>query len=227
MSIATSPSQPKHARSSQHGMPADARDIVQRRGYLPALHEICDVVGLTRPSAVSHKFSALQGKGCLRRGVGVSSTVEGRLPGYPALHLQAEDLAGAVELLPSDAAHVLVPVVGHIPAGELHPAESTFEDAFLLPKQLVGEGALFMLKVDGDSMIEAAIADGDWVVVRQQDKAENGEIVAAMIDGEVTLKTLQRANGQLWLMPRNPDYEPILGEKVAILGKVVGVVRQA
>lgn len=226
MSIATSPGQPKHARSTQHGMPAAARGIVQRRGYLPTLHEICDAAGLTRPSTVSHEFSALQGKGCLRRGVGVSSTVEGRLPGYPALHLEVEDLAGAVDLLPCDAAHVLVPVVGHIPAGELHPAESIFEDAFLLSKQLVGEGALFMLKVDGDSMVEAAIADGDWVVVRQQEEAENGEIVAAMIDGEVTVKTLQWANDQLWLMPRNPDYEPILGEKVAILGKVVGVVRQ-
>lgn len=226
MSSVKSPGQPKHVRSSQRRMPSGIRGIIQGHGYLPALHEICDAVGLTRPSSVSHQFSPLRDKGCLRREAGVSCTVEGRLPGHPALRLETEDLAEAADLLADDAAHVLVPVIGHIPAGEPHPAELVFEDAFLLSKPLVGEGTLFMLKVDGDSMINAAIADGDWVVVRQQQKAENGEIVAAMIDGEATVKTLQWENGQIWLMPCNPDYEPIPGEKAAILGKVVGIVRK-
>jgi repressor LexA len=100
------------------------------------------------------------------------------------------------------------------------------EDIFPLPKQIVGEGTLFLLKVSGDSMINAAIADGDWVVVRQQQDAENGEIVAAMIEGEATVKTLKRSGGHVWLMPHNPIYAPIPGDEAAILGRVVAVLRR-
>ena len=97
-----------------------------------------------------------------------------------------------------------MPLVGRIAAGIPILAEQQVEDIFPLPRQLVGEGTLFMLKVAGDSMINAAIADGDWVVVRQQEDAENGEIVAAMIDGEATVKTLKQSDGHVWLMPHNP-----------------------
>jgi repressor LexA len=90
----------------------------------------------------------------------------------------------------------------------------------------VGDGTLFLLKVVGDSMVDAAIADGDWVVVRQQPTADNGEIVAAMIDGEATVKTLQRRDGGIWLMPHNPAYSPIPGEEATILGRVVSVLRK-
>jgi repressor LexA len=120
----------------------------------------------------------------------------------------------------------LVPLVGQVPAGDPRPAEQSVEDVFLLPRQLVGEGTLFLLRVVGDSMIEAAIADGDWVVVRQQSVAENGEIVAAMIDGDATIKVLQLTGDEIWLMPRNPEYEPIPGREAAILGKVVTVIRR-
>ncbi len=99
-------------------------------------------------------------------------------------------------------------------------------DTWELPKELTGDGTLFRLRVRGDSMINAAITDGDVVVVRQQSQAENGEIVAAMIDGETTVKTLQRADGQVWLLPHNPAYEPIPGKDATILGKVVAVLRR-
>jgi repressor LexA len=119
-----------------------------------------------------------------------------------------------------------VPLVGRIAAGVPLPAEESAEEVFPLPKELVGEGELFMLKVTGDSMIGAAIADGDWVVIRQQSDAESGEIVAAMIDGEATVKTLKRSGNHIWLMPHNPVYAPIPGEKAIILGRVVTVLRR-
>src|SRR6185437_16134741 len=119
-----------------------------------------------------------------------------------------------------------VPVVGRIAAGGPVLAEEAVEDVFPLPKTLVGEGTLFLLKVTGDSMIEAAICDGDWVVVRQQPVAENGDVVAAMIDGEATVKTLKRRDGKVWLMPHNPAYDPIPGDDATILGRVVAVLRK-
>lgn len=121
---------------------------------------------------------------------------------------------------------VPVPLVGRIRAGDPISADQAHEETFLLPRQLVGEGTLFLLKVAGDSMIEAAIADDDWVVVRQQPVAENGEIVAALIDGEATVKTFRRLGGQVWLMPQNPAYEPIPGNRATLLGKVVAVLRR-
>ncbi|GAA3422435.1 hypothetical protein GCM10018952_73790 [Streptosporangium vulgare] len=105
-------------------------------------------------------------------------------------------------------------------------AEESIEDVFALPKQLVGEGTLFLLQVTGDSMIEAAIANGDWVVVRQQPVADNGDVVAAMIDGEATVKTFKRRDGHVWLVPHNPNYDPIPGDEATVLGKVVAVLRK-
>jgi repressor LexA len=116
--------------------------------------------------------------------------------------------------------------MGRIAAGGPILAEEAIEDIFPLPKQLVGNGTLFLLKVTGDSMINAAIADEDWVVVRQQPDAENGDIVAAMIDGEATVKTLKRADSHVWLMPHNPAYTPIPGDNATILGKIVAVLRK-
>jgi repressor LexA len=121
---------------------------------------------------------------------------------------------------------VFVPVIGRIAAGGPILAEQMIEDVFPLPKLLVGEGTLFMLKVVGDSMIDAAISDGDWVVVRQQPNAENGDIVAAMLDGEATVKTFRRRDGEVWLLPHNPAYAPIPAADASILGKVVTVLRK-
>jgi repressor LexA len=117
-------------------------------------------------------------------------------------------------------------MVGRIAAGGPILAEETLDEVFPLPKQLVGEGTLFLLEGRGDSMIEAAIGNRDYVVVRQEQTAENGEIVAALIDGEATVKTLQRKDGHVWLLPHNPAYEPIDGTHATILGKVTAVLRR-
>ena len=119
-----------------------------------------------------------------------------------------------------------MPVLGRIAAGGPILAEEAVEDVFPLPRELVGEGSLFLLKVVGESMVDAAICDGDWVVVRQQNVADNGDIVAAMIDGEATVKTFKRTRGQVWLMPHNPVFDPIPGNDAAMLGKVVTVIRK-
>lgn len=123
-------------------------------------------------------------------------------------------------------APALVPVIGRIAAGGPILAEQVVEEVFPLPRSVVGDGALFLLRVVGDSMVEAAICDGDWVVVRQQPVAENGEIVAAMIEGEATVKTLRRRDGHVWLLPQNPAYEPIPGDEATVMGKVTAVLRR-
>src|SRR5690606_10543101 len=154
--------------------------------------------------------------------------VEVRMPGATPARSQGiasqsvQDSTGR-ESVPAPA---LVPLVGRIAAGGPILAEESVEDVFALPRQLVGEGTHFLLKVSGDSMIDAAIADGDWVVVRQQPVAENGDIVAAMIDGEATVKTFKRRDGHIYLMPQNPAYEPIPGDDASILGRVVAVLRK-
>jgi repressor LexA len=121
---------------------------------------------------------------------------------------------------------VHVPLIGRVAAGRLTLADQLFEDFFVLPRRLIGEGTLFLLEVSGDSMIESAITNGDLVVIREQPTAENGETVAAMIDDEATIKTYKKVGNSIWLMPQNPNYQPIPGEKAIILGKVVAVIRR-
>jgi repressor LexA len=211
------------------------RDSVQRRGYPPSMREIGEAVGLTSTSSVSYQLSTLQQKGYLHRDAGRPRTVEVRLPGHPAVRPElepeesAEPTGGALDIPSQEAAYV--PLVGRIAAGGPILAEQRVEDVFPLPKQLVGEGEHFLLKVSGDSMINAAITDGDWVVIRAQPDAENGEIVAAMVEGEgaegeATVKTFKKSDGHVWLMPHNPVYAPILGDEATILGKVVAVLRR-
>lgn len=209
------------------------RDSVQKRGYPPSMREIGEAVGLTSTSSVSYQLSTLQKKGYLHRDVGRPRTVEVRLPGHDKIRPDGNREEAAAPEIPeagaldiASQAATYVPLVGRIAAGIPILAEEQVEDVFPLPRQLVGEGTLFLLKVAGDSMINAAIADGDWVVVRQQEEAENGEIVAFMIDGEATVKTLKRSDGHVWLMPHNPAYTPILGDDATILGKVVAVLRR-
>jgi repressor LexA len=195
-------------------------------GYPPSMREIGEAVGLTSTSAVSYQLSCLQDKGYLRRVPGRPRSVEVVLPGQPAARLEAGDLADVLALSSQDAAYVPVDVIGQIAAGNPSPAEQVIDDTLTLPRQLVGEGTLFMLKVTGDSMIGAAIADGDLVVVREQPDAKNGDIIAARIDGEATVKTFQRSGGHVWLMPHNPAYAPILGDEAIIMGRVVTVIRR-
>jgi repressor LexA len=231
------------SRTAGHGLPGQAtlharltprqeqilgfiRDFGDCNGYAPSMREIAGAVDLTSTSAVAYQLSVLQNKGYLRRVPGGPRTVEVVLPGQSAALLEAEDVAAALDLSSQDRAYVAVDVMGEIAAGHLHSAEQVLDDTLTLPKQLVGEGTLFILKVTGDSMIGAAIADGDLVVVREQPEVKNGDIVAARIGGEATVKTFQRAGGHIWLMPHNPAYAPILGDTATIMGRVVTVIRR-
>ena len=207
------------------------RASVERRGYPPSMREIGDAVGLTSPSSVKHQLTALERKGYLRRDPNRPRAMEVVQPDDARTVTALGDRAG-VALGDGDAAErdgaptpSYVPVVGRIAAGGPILAEQVVEDVFPLPRQLVGEGELFLLKVAGDSMVDAAICDGDWVVVRRQPVAENGEIVAAMIDGEATVKTLKRVDGHVWLLPHNAAYSPIDGDGATVLGRVVSVLR--
>jgi repressor LexA len=208
------------------------RDSIERRGYPPSVREIGEAVGLSSASSVAHQLSVLQRKGWLRRDPNRPRALDVRLPGEAAAAAEAsaEALAAAGAASGVDDASAprptYVPLVGRIAAGGPVLAEQAVEDVFPLPRELVGEGTLFMLKVAGDSMVDAAICDGDFVVVRQQPTAENGEIVAAMIDGEATVKTYKRRDGHVWLMPHNAAYEPIPGDDATVLGRVVTVLRR-
>ncbi|GAA0903918.1 transcriptional repressor LexA [Pseudonocardia zijingensis] len=202
------------------------RDWVERFGYPPSVREIGDAVGLTSTSSVHHQLRALERKGYLRRDPNRTRAVDVRGPEDAAAEAPATTAStptAADDLHPAPA---LVPLLGNIAAGGPILAEQAVESVFPLPREIVGEGTLFLLNVRGDSMIEAAITDGDWVVVRQQPVAENGEIVAAMIDGEATVKTFKRRDGHVWLMPANPAYDPIPGDDATVLGRVVAVLRR-
>ncbi len=197
------------------------RTSVSTRGYPPSIREIGDAVGLNSTSSVAHQLRTLERKGYLRRDPNRPRAVDVR--GIDdAAPARMTEVAGS-DALPEPA---FVPVLGRIAAGGPILAEEAVEDVFPLPRELVGEGSLFLLKVVGDSMVDAAICDGDWVVVRQQNVADNGDIVAAMIDGEATVKTFKRTGGQIWLMPHNPVFDPIPGNDAVILGKVVTVMRK-
>lgn len=206
------------------------RESVEKRGYPPTMREIAQAVGLSSTSSVAHQLETLQNKGYLHRDAGRPRTVEVHLPGHPPVR---PGPGGSDEArpglpgfdIPSQQA-ILVPWIGQIAAGEPILADQSLEDVFPLPRKLVGEGTLFLLRVRGDSMINAAIAHGDWVVVRQQEVADDGDIVAALLaDGEVTVKTFKRSDGHAWLIPHNPENAPILGDEASILGIVVAVLR--
>jgi repressor LexA len=195
------------------------RDTVERRGYPPTVREIGEAVGLVSPSSVAYQMGVLQRKGYLRKDPNRPRAVDVR----PMSELEPDDEEAARASRPAPA---FVPVLGRIAAGGPILAEQSVEGVFPLPREVVGEGTLFMLQVKGDSMLDAAICDGDWVVVRQQPTANNGEIVAAMIDGEATVKTYRFREGHIWLIPHNPAFEPIPGDDATIMGKVVAVLRR-
>lgn len=211
------------------------RESVAARGYPPSIREIGETVGLTSPSSVAHQLRVLERKGFLRRDPNRPRALEVIRPGRAdsgsdtgRLIKNASRTALETELADINlhSATAYVPVLGRIAAGGPILAEQAVEAVFPLPRELTGEGELFLLHVSGDSMIDAAICDGDYVVVRKQEAAENGEIVAALLGDEATVKTLKRRDGHVWLMPHNPSYEPILGDEARILGKVVSVLRR-
>ncbi|SDF29323.1 transcriptional repressor LexA [Pseudonocardia oroxyli] len=215
------PADPTTLTPRQRRVLAVIRDWVDRFGYPPSVREIGDAVGLTSTSSVHHQLRTLERKGYLRRDPNRTRAVDVRSP-----EEEAGTSSDQPDVLTERPAPAFVPVLGSIAAGGPILAEQAVESVFPLPREIVGEGELFLLHVKGDSMIEAAIMDGDWVVVRQQPVAEQGEIVAAMIDGEATVKTFKRTAGQIWLLPANPAYEPIDGNEATILGRVVTVLRR-
>jgi len=191
------------------------RDSVRRRGYPPSMREIGEAVGLQSTSSVRHQLVTLESKGFLHRDAN-----------RPRAYIVRGAEGGSARTNGAEPEPAYVPLVGRIAAGGPILAEERVEELIPIPKQMVGEGEFFALKVVGDSMIEAAICDGDVVVIRQQKQAENGEFVAAMIDGEATVKELKKEANAVWLMPRNAAYEPIPGNDAVILGRVVTVLRR-
>lgn len=202
---------------------------IAEKGYPPSMREIGDTVGLASLSSVTHQLAQLERLGYLRRDPKRPRAMEVLLP----LMLDAGATPGTegtgADRAPGEARTAVdtafVPLVGRIAAGGPILADQLVEDVMPLPRQLVGHGDLFMLRVSGDSMVDAAICDGDWVVVRKQQSAQNGEIVAALLDDEATVKTFRQRDGHTWLLPQNTRYEPILGDHASIMGKVVSVMR--
>jgi repressor LexA len=191
------------------------------RGYTPSMREIGDEVGLKSSASVSHQLNQLELAGYISRDANLSRAIEVLIEPAGWEEQSGSDRENVTPI--GDAA--MVPLVGQIAAGTAITAEQNIEEIFPLPRQLVGKGELFLLKVKGDSMIDAAICDGDWVVVRQQQNAENGDIVAALLEDEATVKTFKQQDGNTWLLPRNSAYAPIDGNRAVIMGKVVAVLR--
>ena len=206
------------------------RESIEKRGYPPSIREIGELVGLTSSSSVAHQLRVLEQKGFIKRDPNRPRALEVFIPELMAARraIGEADEAGYDPTGSGDAmpTATMVPMVGRIAAGGPILAEERVEEIFPLPKSLVGDGTLFMLEVAGDSMIDAAICNGDYVVVRQEQTAENGDVVAALLDGEATVKTFQRKDGQVWLMPHNDAYEPINGDDASILGIVTAVLRK-
>ena len=193
------------------------RDWVERYGYPPSVREIGEAVGLVSPSSVAYQLKELEKKGFLRRDPNRPRAVDVRSP---------NDMVDDEAIRTARPTPAYVPLLGQIAAGGPILAEQAVDEFFPLPRELVGEGEVFMLEVKGDSMIDAAICNGDWVVVRQQPTANVGEIVAAMIDGEATVKSYRQRDGHVWLMPANPAFDPIPGDTATIMGRVVAVLRR-
>lgn len=188
---------------------AAIRDLKSESGMAPTLREIADAVGLSSVASAKYQIDQLKAKGVLDQVENISRGIS---------------ISGESEPLRS----ISVPLVGQIAAGTGLLAEQNTEDTFALPEQLVGKGQLFMLKVKGESMIDAAICDGDFVVVRSQATADNGDIVAALLPGdeEATVKVFKQRDGHTWLLPRNSAFEPILGDEAKVMGVVVTVLRK-
>jgi repressor LexA len=184
---------------------------VRTKNYPPSVREIGEAVGLSSSSTVHAHLAKLEEKGLIRRD-----------PSKPrAIVILEDDPAPAYipEVVP-------VPLLGQVTAGEPIIAEQNIEEYFPLPKMMVHQDTVFLLRVRGDSMIDAGILDGDYVIVRQQSSANNGEIVVAMLENEATVKRFYKEKDSIRLQPENPAYEPIISREIKIIGKVIGVFRE-
>jgi len=214
---------PRPALTARQQKILDAiRTEIEQKGYPPSMRQIGDMVGLASLSSVTHQLGRLENMGYIRRDPKLPRAIEVLDENGAGMHTPLPELpnfeVGEDDLVP-------VPLVGRIAAGGPITAEQHIEEVFRLPTSITGHGDLFMLEVSGQSMIDAGIFDGDYVVIRAQNDASNGEFVAAMIDGEATVKELSITDGHVWLLPHNKDYSPIPGDEATILGKVVTVIR--
>ncbi|HKW60015.1 MAG TPA: transcriptional repressor LexA [Candidatus Dormibacteraeota bacterium] len=185
------------------------RYVTKTRNYPPSVREIGEAVGLSSSSTVHNHLNQLERRGLIKRDPSKSRTVQ---------------LVSDIELDQERRSAVSVPIVGHVAAGSPILAEQNIEDHVLLSSDLAKEG-YFLLRVRGDSMIDAGILDGDLVLVRPQHEASNGSIVVAMIEGDATVKRFERSNGHVKLIAENPAYQPIVTTNVSLVGIVRGVIR--
>ena len=205
---------------------------IAEQGFPPSVREIALAVGLSSPSSVKHQLDILEVAGLLRRHPGqpramelISRTSKSSEDATKASTQQLSVRAREDISLPVSSG-TSIPLVGRIAAGAPITATQQVDEIYDIPSDFTGTGSLFMLRVAGDSMVDAAICDGDYVIVRAQPDATDGDIVAAMLDGEATVKVLSRSNDHVWLLPRNENYDPIPGDECTIMGKVVTVMRR-
>lgn len=185
------------------------RQFINTHGYPPAVRDICSAVGLSSTSTVHGHLNRLEKKGYIRRDPARSRAIE----------IVEPEAASSADVVP-------VPLVGKIAAGQPILAVENIEDTFPLPSQITGKDNVFMLRVQGDSMIEAGILDGDYIIVRPQDTADNGDIVVALLGEEATVKFFYRYDDHVELVPANKRMQPIKAKEVTVLGKVIGLLRR-
>ena len=197
------------------------RDLRSKNDMPPTLREIAEAVGLKSVASAKYQIDQLKNMGYLdqidnvSRGISLSDNKD-RIQARQEAEATGNVIAGSFRR---------VPLVGQIAAGIPITAEQNVEEWLTLPESLIGKGDVFLLKVKGESMIDAAICDGDFVAIRQQQTAENGDIVAAELDGEATVKVFKQRDGHTWLLPQNSAFEPILGDHAHVMGKVTAVLR--
>lgn len=214
----------KDLTERQRTMLEALQTFMETHSYAPSFRELGDLTGLKSTSSVQYQLNALKEKGYIRINANMGRAIELVRP-------TTVSTTATITPLDTQTSESIVeshdvPLVGRIAAGSPILAEQHVDDVMRLPTRLTGEGNLFMLEVHGDSMIDAAICDGDFVVVRQQHSADNGDIVAALLDDEATVKTFRKEHGHIWLMPHNPAFTPIDGTHATIMGKVVTVLRK-
>lgn len=200
---------PNNINNSQRAILNFIKQMVAEKGYPPSVREICQGVGIKSTSTVHNHLTKLEEAGLIRKD-----------PTKPR----------AIEVLDEDSPFIKkelvdVPIVGKVTAGRPILAVENIEDTFPLPAEYLHNDNVFMLTVSGESMIEAGILDGDYVIVKQQSYAENGDIVVALIEDEATVKTFYKESDYIRLQPENPYMDPIIVKDVHILGKVIGVIR--
>ncbi|MEN9736842.1 MAG: transcriptional repressor LexA [Actinomycetota bacterium] len=199
------------------------RELRAAKDLPPTLREIAEAVGLKSVASAKYQIDQLKAMGYLEQRDNISRGI--------SLNAQGSSATADSEAPATSSNNVVAgnfksyPLLGKIAAGVPLLAQENIDDHITLPESLVGKGDIFLLKVKGESMIDAAIMDGDIIAVRQQATADNNDIVAALVDDSATVKVFKQADGHTWLLPRNSAFEPILGDHAQIMGKVTAVLR--